>query len=98
MTIQVTSNQRVGPGQTMIVNDLIGVNIRPASPTTSWNFNNAGTIIIDVNMPSIVVGMNFDFGSFHHDAVFTNEATGVFRAMSGVATSSGIVGQRDSTG
>lgn len=82
MTIQVTSNQRVGPGQTLIVNDLIGVNIRPASPTTSWNFNNAGTIIIDVNMPSIVVGMNFDFGSFHHDAVFTNEATGVFRVIS----------------
>lgn len=82
MTIQVTSNHRVDPGQTLLVNDLIGVNIQPSGPSTSWNFNNAGTIIVDVNMPYIVVGMNFDFGSFHHGAVFTNEATGVFRVIS----------------
>ena len=82
MTIQVTSNHRVGPGQTLIVSDLIGVNIQPSSPMTGWNFNNAGTIIVDVNMPFIVVGVNFDFGSFHYDAVFTNEATGVFRVIS----------------
>ena len=82
MTIQVTSNQRLGPGQTLLVNDLIGVNIQPSGPSTSWNFNNAGTILVDVNMPYIVVGMNFDFGSFHHDAVFTNEATGIFRVIS----------------
>lgn len=82
MTIQVTSHQRVGPGQTLTVNDLIGVNIQPSSPATGWNFNNAGTIIVDVNMPYIVVGMNFDFGSFHHESVFTNEATGVFRVIS----------------
>jgi len=26
--------------------------------------------------------MNFDFGSFHHESVFTNEATGIFRVIS----------------
>lgn len=82
MTIQVTSNQRLGPGQTLIISDLLGVNIQPSSSTTGWSFNNAGTIIVDVNMPFIVVGVNFDYGSFHHDAVFTNEATGVFRVIS----------------
>jgi Ca2+-binding RTX toxin-like protein len=82
MTIQVTSNQRLGPGQTLIISDLLGVNIQPSSPTNGWSFNNAGTIIVDVNMPFIVVGVNFDYGSFHHDAVFTNEATGVFRVIS----------------
>lgn len=83
MTIEVTGHQRLGPGQTWIINDLIGVNIQPsANPLTSWNFNNAGTIIVDVSMPYIVVGMNYDFGSFHHDSVFTNEATGIFRVIS----------------
>jgi Ca2+-binding RTX toxin-like protein len=83
MTIQVTSHQRLAPGQTRIINDLIGVNIQPsADPLTSWNFNNAGTIIVDVSLPFIVVGLNYDFGSFHHEAVFTNEATGVFRVIS----------------
>lgn len=82
MTIQVTTNQRLGPGQTLTVTDLIGVNIQPSSPTTGWNFNNAGTIIVDVNMPFIVVGMNFDFGSFFHESTFTNEATGIFRVIS----------------
>lgn len=94
MTIQVTSNQRIGPGQTLIINDLIGVNIQPSSPMTGWSFNNAGTIIIDVDMPFIVVGMNFDYGSFHHDAVFTNEATGVFRVISrdGLGPTYGLAG------
>jgi Ca2+-binding RTX toxin-like protein len=82
MTYQVTSNQRVGPGQILTIHDLIGVNVQPSGPSTGWNFNNAGTIIVDVNQPHIVVGMNFDFGSFHHGAVFTNEATGIFRVIS----------------
>lgn len=95
MTIQVTSHQRLGPGQTWTINDLIGVNIQPsANPLTSWNFNNAGTIIVDVSMPYIVVGMNYDFGSFHQDAVFTNEATGIFRVISraGVNPTFGLAG------
>lgn len=81
MTFQVTSHQRFGPGQVMVINDLIGVNVR-ASGLTGWDFNNAGTIIIDVSQPYIVVGMNFDFGSFHENSVFTNEATGIFRVIS----------------
>jgi len=52
MTIQVTSNQRVAPGQTLTINDLIGVNVQPSSALTGWNFNNAGTIIVDVNSPT----------------------------------------------
>lgn len=95
MTIQVTSHQRLAPGQTRVINDLIGVNVQPGpDPLTSWNFNNAGTIIVDVSQPFIVVGMNFDFGSFHHEAVFTNEATGVFRVISrsGVNPTFGLAG------
>ena len=82
MTTQVTGNQRIAPDQILTIRDLIGINIQPATPLTGWNFNNAGTIIVDVNQPFIVVGVNFDFGSFFHESTFTNEATGVFRVIS----------------
>lgn len=84
MTIQVTSHQRLGPGQTRVINDITGVNIQPGPDgLTSWNFNNAGTIIVDTSQEYLwIFGLNYDYGSFHNDAAFTNEATGIFRVIS----------------
>ncbi len=83
MTYNISTTQRLAPGETWTITDMIGVNIvAPATGQTVVSFNNAGTILINVNSPYISAGLNYDHGSIHDGSVFTNEATGVFRMVS----------------
>lgn len=83
MTYNISTTQRLAPGQTWTITDGIGVNIvRPAAGQTVVSFSNAGTILITTNSQFISAGINYDYGSESQGSVFTNEATGVFRMVS----------------
>ncbi|HYC66916.1 calcium-binding protein [Brevundimonas sp.] len=83
MTYNISTTQRLAPGQSWTITDGIGVNfVSPAPGQSVVSFNNAGTILINTSSPFIVAGINYDYGSLHEGSVFTNEATGVIRINS----------------
>lgn len=83
MTYNISSTQRLALGETWTITDIIGVNfVAPAAGHAVVSFNNAGTILVSVSSPYVVVGVNYDYGSEDAGSVFTNEATGVFRVIS----------------
>lgn len=83
MTYNISTTQRLAPGETWTINDRIGINVvAPAPGHTVVSFNNAGTILINTDSPFISAGFNYDYGSEDRGSVFTNEATGIFRMVS----------------
>ena len=83
MTYNISTTQRLAPGETWTINDRIGINVvAPAPGHTVVSFNNAGTILINTDSLFISAGFNYDYGSEDRGSVFTNEATGIFRMVS----------------
>tara|TARA_R110002124_G_scaffold59119_2_gene163734 strand:+ start:524 stop:4273 length:3750 start_codon:yes stop_codon:yes gene_type:complete len=79
----ISTTERLGPGQFLTINDRTGINIlAPAPGQTVVSFNNAGTILVNSDSRYLVAGINYDYGSQPEGSVFTNEATGVFRVVS----------------
>ncbi|WP_409035309.1 hypothetical protein, partial [Phenylobacterium sp.] len=82
VTILISSSRRIGPTESIFITDLVGLSISGASGSGPLLLNNAGLITVSSNSTSIVAGINFLRDSFFSNAVFTNEATGVFRVLS----------------
>lgn len=83
MPYDISTTERLGPGQFLTINDRTGINIlAPAPGQTVVSFNNAGTILVNSDSPYLVAGFNYDYNSQAEGSVFTNEATGVFRVVS----------------
>lgn len=83
MPYDISTTERLGPGQFLTINDRTGINIlAPAPGQTVVSFNNAGTILVIADSPYLVAGFNYDYNSQSEGSFFTNEATGVFRVVS----------------
>lgn len=83
MPYNISTTERLAPGQVLTINDRTGINVlAPAPGQTVVSFNNAGTILVNSDSPYLVAGFNYDYGSQSEGSAFTNEATGVFRVVS----------------
>ena len=101
LTYNISTTQRLAPGQTWTITDRIGVSIeRPADGQTVVSFNNAGTILINTDSIYVSAGIDYAHLSENRGSVFTNEATGVFRMVStgGGSQTYGFTSQQAWTG
>ena len=65
MPYDISTTERLGPGQFLTINDRTGINIlAPATGQTVVSFNNAGTILVNSDSPYLVAGFNYDYNSF----------------------------------